>query len=315
MTKKTAVDATTSTALDFLDSVLEETPEIQYEQSPIQEAGIRSVKCYNVMPWQKSLKSLEWQLLYAPAKNEEVFWAEIEGSILAVRKSWDGYIDTNYINKEWKQVKEYYFTNQLGIYEANWVLFKWLEWNNTDQAYENRIIWTWPTTEFLSIITEPKSKFFKEMKKTIDWKTEYAESFIGKKITVYIKTDKWIIALNPWASYWKYNNVKEGTLEWIKWEAAKELKKIWKDFKKASLEICRVKWKIVKDWNYYIIKWELLWFIDESVMSDRLNMQKLIMDTNSYNFKHEWNIPLLGSSNDMEKALGLQEAKVEVLPF
>jgi hypothetical protein len=50
MTKKTAVDATTSTALDFLDSVLEETPEIQYEQSPIQEAGIRSVKCYNVMP-------------------------------------------------------------------------------------------------------------------------------------------------------------------------------------------------------------------------------------------------------------------------
>ena len=315
MSKKPAAQAQTSSDildLSILDTILNETQEFQYEKSPIEEAWIRNLKVYNVMPPNKPEKSMEGKIIYPPSSKEEIYWTEIEGSILAVRKYWDWFTPTKNFNEDWKVVQEYYSTNQLWIFETQWVKFKGFVWIEENKSYENQPVWIFTTRELMDIISDENSKFFKEWKTTVDWSEKYKESRISKKIVVYIKTANWIVALNPWASYWKYSNIKDWTLEFIKEECAKELKVLWKDFKKASLELCKVKWVVTKDWKYDVIKWQFEWFVDNSIIEDRELIKWLIDKNNEYNFKFN-NTPVL-KSWEMEKVL-LETPQLENLPY
>lgn len=289
MSKKPAIQAQTSSDIldlnSIIDTILDETETPQYELSPIEEAWVRKLKCYNVMKPTKPVESLEWNIIYSPSSNEEVYWSEIEWSIIAVRKYWDWFVKTKHNTDEWKVIQEFYSTNQMWIFETEGIKFKWFCWDNETRSYSKTPIWVWNTKEFQNMINDEQWIYFKEWKTTVDWSEKYPESNISKKIVVYIKTDKWIFALNPWASYWKYNNVKEWTLEAVKQDCAKELKILWKDFKKASLDLCKVKWKVIKDWNYYIIKWIFDWFVDNSIAEDRWAIKSLIDENNSFEFK------------------------------
>ena len=315
MTKKDETTTALTSIPDFFDEVMEE-----YEANPLEEAGYRPLKVYNVMPWQKQDPAFKGKFLIWKTMDENVYWEEITWTILLVRKYWDWWTDWEWVDDNWRPKQDYYFTNELD---------QWAKWPIVFSAikdWKKEFLWGWTIDSFYTLITDKDSVYY-EQKKKVDW-TIYDGSWIGKHMKLYMKDEQGdIFMIDPKSSWGNYMDVQEWTLEHVKWEAVKMLKRMGKTYKGwVELSLCKVRWRVESAGQYYTIKWEFLWFVEKNLIDEKEAVALNSLTFNDYLFPKDFvkQTPLIGWAKDeiVKEAEEIfkeddlpDEKKVSELPF
>jgi len=322
MSKKQSGETTTTavTDLSFFDKRLQEAEVEGVIKTPLDDFGFKEIKVYNPKMWDKPDPDKVWKIFC----DWVSIGSEINCTILVVRKLWQGYVPNKFVNpKTWEKWKDYYCTNQMWVFEKSPCFFKWCvksqdDWEDVP-TIKNVLIWSWTTDDLQKLLVDKWSPFYFKEQETLDKSSTYSVSRVNRDIVIYIKDDKWnYYYLDPKSSYWKYNNVKEWTIEYLKESAQKELKKQWKNYKSIDLSLCKVK-AVVKEYQsavkYWALHWTFEWFITEDNSADIDHTKKAINAYMDYLFPASliWNpVPLKLISDTSAKQ---EEVLLDKLPF
>lgn len=245
----------------------------------------RNVTVYNrnIAKWEKKNDTEKaWKMYFWKVAD----WVEapvMTWSILLVRKSFYWFVP----NVLWS--KDMYWSNQMWIFDK-WpaVLqgFKKTEEKNENWEMEtiktHEIFWPLTVEKMKEFLTEKDWQFFDQMKTPMDWSKPYATSHVSNHYHVYFQeeTTKEIFEIDPKASYGKWKDIEEWTLEDVKtkWkELAKEAWLSWFDISMLKVEL-----SCVDGWNFFRLNWNVAWFISEDNSEAVTEVRNYVTEFNNW---------------------------------